>query len=148
MVIKENSENKMKKSISYFFRIILLIIVVIAAYYFIYWVPFSLLRFIEHRWIPNIISFLCAIGIGIFVWKKSEKISSSAISTILLGAFSLGGIGFCLGFFGPIIFTPNSNQGPLLGIIITGPLGFFLGAISGLIYWLIKNKKIEGKKKV
>jgi hypothetical protein len=46
---------------------------------------------------------------------------------ILLPAFILGGIGFIAGFFGPIYFTPEANQGPLLGIFITGPLGFVLG---------------------
>jgi hypothetical protein len=46
---------------------------------------------------------------------------------ILLPAFVLGGIGFVAGFFGPILLTPEANQGPLLGIFITGPLGFVLG---------------------
>jgi len=44
-----------------------------------------------------------------------------------LPAFVLGGIGFVAGFFGPILLTPEANQGPLLGIFITGPLGFVLG---------------------
>jgi hypothetical protein len=46
---------------------------------------------------------------------------------ILLPAFVLGGIGFIAGFFGPILLTPEANQGPLLGIFITGPLGFVFG---------------------
>ena len=46
-----------------------------------------------------------------------------------------GGIGFSAGFFGPMILTPGANQGPLLGIFITGPLGFLLGAAGGAIYW-------------
>lgn len=50
-----------------------------------------------------------------------------------LGAVILGGIGFAGGFFGPIIFTPESNQGPLLGIFITGPIGAILGAIIGVL---------------
>jgi hypothetical protein len=41
----------------------------------------------------------------------------------------LGGIGFAAGFFGPIIFVPDANQGPLVGILITGPGGFVLGAV-------------------
>ena len=45
----------------------------------------------------------------------------------------LGGIGFLIGFVGPIIFMPEANQGPLLGIFITGPGGFVLGLIVGLI---------------
>lgn len=45
----------------------------------------------------------------------------------------LGIIGFLGGFIGPIIVTPEANQGPLLGIFITGPLGFTLGLIVGFV---------------
>ena len=48
-------------------------------------------------------------------------------------ALVLGGIGFAAGFFGPIIFTPEANQGPLLGIFITGPLGFVIGLVYGIV---------------
>jgi hypothetical protein len=44
------------------------------------------------------------------------------------------------GFFGPLIFTPDANQGPLLGIFITGPLGFVLGGIGGGIYWAARGR--------
>jgi hypothetical protein len=37
------------------------------------------------------------------------------------------------GFFGPMILTPEANQGPMLGIFITGPLGLLVGAIAGAI---------------
>lgn len=47
------------------------------------------------------------------------------------GALLLGGIGFVLGFAGPMVLTPEANQGPLLGIFITGPLGVVIGAIGG-----------------
>ena len=57
-----------------------------------------------------------------------------------LGAVILGGVGFCLGFFGPIIFTPEANQGPLLGIFITGPLGALVGAIGGSIAAAVRKK--------
>jgi hypothetical protein len=46
-------------------------------------------------------------------------------------AFAVGGIGFVLGFFGPLLLTPDANQGPLLGIFITGPVGFLLGLLWG-----------------
>lgn len=45
----------------------------------------------------------------------------------------LGVIGFLGGFVGPVIFTPEANQGPLLGIFVTGPLGFVLGLIVGFV---------------
>lgn len=40
-----------------------------------------------------------------------------------------GGIGFCAGFFGPLVFAPDANQGPLVGILLSGPGGVVLGAI-------------------
>ena len=49
----------------------------------------------------------------------------------LLGGFILGGIGFVLGFFGPLVIAPDANQGPLLGIFITGPAGFVVGTLVG-----------------
>jgi hypothetical protein len=41
----------------------------------------------------------------------------------------LGAAGFAAGFFGPIVFVPDANQGPLVGIFITGPGGVVLGAL-------------------
>lgn len=41
----------------------------------------------------------------------------------------LGAAGFAVGFFGPIVFVPEANQGPLVGILITGPAGAVLGLV-------------------
>jgi hypothetical protein len=65
----------------------------------------------------------------------------TAVSTMLISAAVVGGAGFLLGFFGPMIIAPGANQGPLLGIFITGPLGFVLGIPLGFIYWLMKTRK-------
>lgn len=46
----------------------------------------------------------------------------------------LGVTGFCAGFFGPILFVPEANQGPLVGILISGPAGFALGFILWLLF--------------
>lgn len=51
---------------------------------------------------------------------------------ILLCSVAAGTIGFAGGFFGPMIFSPGSNQGPLLGILVTGPLGFLIGPAIGV----------------
>lgn len=50
-----------------------------------------------------------------------------------LGACLLGAIGFAAGFFGPIVVNPEANQGPLMGIFITGPGGAALGAAVGAL---------------
>ena len=49
-------------------------------------------------------------------------------------AVLLGGLGFVAGFFGPMIFAPEANQGPMLGLFITGPSGVVIGAIAGALY--------------
>lgn len=52
------------------------------------------------------------------------------------GAVVVGGVGFLGGFVGPMILAPLANQGPLLGIFITGPLCIVLGAIAGaMVGW-------------
>lgn len=61
------------------------------------------------------------------------------IKGALKGGCLLGLIGFVGGFVGPIVLTPEANQGPLLGILITGPLGFVAGlAIGGGLAWARK----------
>ena len=47
-------------------------------------------------------------------------------------ALLVGAIAFALGFFGPMIVTPGANQGPMLGIFITGPIGFVVGLLWGM----------------
>lgn len=42
--------------------------------------------------------------------------------TLVIGA-AVGIVGFLGGFIGPMILTPGANQGPLLGIFVTGPDG-------------------------
>ncbi|RIL04441.1 MAG: hypothetical protein DCC71_14080 [Proteobacteria bacterium] len=52
---------------------------------------------------------------------------------VVVWALVLGAIGFVCGFFGPIALAPEANQGPLLGIFITGPGGFVLGLVVGVV---------------
>lgn len=125
---------------TYAFRVLALLFVIPAVYFFIYWVPFSLVDLDDGGWIRFIVSLLCATGVGWFVWTRLGTARSELISSVSLGASLVGGIGFCGGFFGPMIFAPGANQGPLLGLFITGPAGFFLGAVGGLISWWLKRK--------
>jgi hypothetical protein len=117
-------------------RILFTFISGIAAFYFTYWAAGALIFALD--WSPWL-SFLAALSAGVgaawLVWTRTESIHSGFVSTVVLGAVVTGGIGFSAGFFGPMIFTPGANQGPLLGLFITGPLGFLLGAAGGAIYW-------------
>ena len=58
----------------------------------------------------------------------------SRFTGALWGALIVGGVSFAAGFFGPIVLTPEANQGPLLGIFITGPIGVVVGACLGAIF--------------
>ena len=53
----------------------------------------------------------------------------------------MGSIGFIGGFLGPIILRPESPQGPLLGIFFTGPIGFVVGLVGGIVYGLKMEKR-------
>jgi hypothetical protein len=62
------------------------------------------------------------------IGERGRGIVSRAMKT----AFIVGGVGFLIGFVGPVIVTPEANQGPLLGIFFTGPLGFLVGLLWGI----------------
>ena len=49
------------------------------------------------------------------------------------GGVLMGFTGFVIGFFGPMRFQPWANQGPMLGLFVTGPGGVLLGIIIGVV---------------
>ena len=62
--------------------------------------------------------------------------ATSGLSTprrILWWALVFGAVGFGCGFFGPIALNPSANQGPLVGIFITGPGGVLLGLVLATV---------------
>jgi hypothetical protein len=123
------------------FRLIALLIVVPSTYYFIFWLPLSLIPLGKQIWIRNIVSLSFAFGMGWYVWTKSDSMPNKLMTCMFYGAVMVGAIGFSLGFWGPIIFAPGANQGPLLGIFITGPLSFMFGGFLGFFYWLLYARK-------
>jgi len=114
----------------------------VATFYFVFWLPFSLIlpagRF---TWIRILGSLLCALLVARYIWGHSTSTPRGLFSSVVRGALVTGVLGFAAGFFGPIIFAPSANQGPLLGIFITGPLGVLLGAVGGGIYWLTRGNR-------
>jgi hypothetical protein len=90
-----------------------------------------------------LIPLVAAIAAGRYVWVRADNMPRHLADFIFYGAVLFGGIGLAAGFFGPIIFAPEANQGPLLGIFITGPAGILVGAGAGLVYGLIKSRRGE-----
>jgi hypothetical protein len=75
---------------------------------------------------------ILVVIVALFVRFGISTRTKAMLRVALRPALVLGGIGFITGFFGPMIFTPGANQGPMLGIFITGPAGFALGLIYGI----------------
>lgn len=79
---------------------------------------------------------------------RARSVSMDAAAKVVFSAIKwgsiLGGTGFALGFFGPMILAPGANQGPLLGIFITGPLGFLIGLPVGAVIALLPRLRQGG----
>jgi hypothetical protein len=104
----------------------------------------------------NILQFVVSSQIDIFVLLIVVPASTAAIlgwvyaladpetraSEIArrgwLGALGLGTVGFLVGFIGPLLLMPESNIGPILGFIATGPAGFVLGAVGGTVWGIAR----------
>ncbi|HBH04538.1 MAG TPA: hypothetical protein DDZ42_21935 [Candidatus Rokubacteria bacterium] len=123
------------------FRLLVVVIVALATYYVVYWVPVSLVSSLGGGWLPGVVALLCAAGVGWYVWRRLGSMPAGLLASMSSGAIVVGAIGFCAGFVGPILLTPEANQGPLLGIFVTGPLGFVLGGLGGLVYWLARGRR-------
>ena len=115
----------------------------VATFYFVFWVPFSLLSFLPgHLLFAAVGSLAAAIWTARYTWRRTEDASDGGLLAMTFsGALVIGAVGFVGGFFGPIIFAPEANQGPLLGLFITGPLGFLLGGAVGFVYGLVRRSR-------
>jgi hypothetical protein len=116
----------------------------VAALYFVFWFGIPL-TFLLHfpLWIGSIASFLVAAGVAWYVWTLTASFQASLARSVLLGALVVGAIGFSAGFFGPLLFMPSgrANVGPIWAII-TGPVGFILGAVGGLVHWYAREGRV------
>ena len=74
--------------------------------------------------------------------KRLAIILMFAVGTALL----FGGIGFVIGFFGPMLIAvligSEANLGPLWGIFILGPGGVIVGSVVGAF---VGHKKTRNK---
>ena len=127
-------------------RVFVALFASVATLYFVLWLP--LWFFVPMGRSPAVripVALLCAIAAFRYFWRRRPSTSTSRglLASIARGALLVGITGFLIGFVGPMIVAPTANQGPLLGILITGPLGCALGAIGGGIGWLVRRGKSE-----
>jgi hypothetical protein len=87
----------------------------------IFWVPITLLL----------------LATGALCWwftlRGHYPESRAAIRESWRVGWLVGGVGFAVGFIAPLAIWPNANLGPLLGILVTGPVGFVLGALGAVL---------------
>lgn len=84
----------------------------------IFWVPVTL-------WLLTM-SVLCWWS----VLSGHQAASRASIRASWRWGWRVGAVGLAIGFVGPLVINPEANLGPLLGILLTGPLGFVLGALG------------------
>jgi hypothetical protein len=111
------------------------ILVFAAVFFFSYWLLFAQIFPQDLEWSATGAAFLTATALAGLTWR-GMSLDTGVFGTTMAWAGIAGAVGFCGGFFGPMVLAPQANQGPLLGLFITGPLGFVAGAIGGLIQGL------------
>jgi len=87
----------------------------------IFWVPITLLLLT--------MSALCCW----FTLRGHRPESRAAIRESWRGGWVVGCVCFAVGFIGPLVIWPESNLGPLAGILFTGPVGFAVGALGAVL---------------
>ena len=126
----------------------------VATFYFVGWFGAAILSILLPAVLSASLAFLGSAACGVLVvrrlWtsaplpREVEGLAGAGrpeiLESVATGALVLGGIGFCAGFFGPMVLAPDSNQGPLLGIFITGPLGLLAGAVAGYVRGLGRRR--------
>jgi len=128
-------------------RAVMTVICSVGSFYFLYWMAFStLFSGRTTAWVPLAGSAVCAVIVGRYVWRRTASLPQGLASSIVLGGVVVGAVGFVGGFVGSIIFAPDANQGPLLGLFITGPLGALVGAVGGAVVWLGRRPHEKGRR--
>ena len=85
-------------------------------------------------WVP-IFSWLVTMGL-LWWWSALEGHREDRRARIRASwrvGWRGGGIGLALGLVGPLVLMPGASLGPLLGVLMTGPAGFVLGALVGAL---------------
>jgi hypothetical protein len=74
-----------------------------------------------------------ALVCGWFALRGHVEESRAEMRSGCATGAAVGAVGLVAGVLGPVILTPESNQGPLLGVLVTGPLGAVAGTLIGIV---------------
>ena len=76
---------------------------------------------------------------------SSPRHPSAKSGLIIICGFGLGIISFLAGFLGPSILKVGGNLAPIMGIFVTGPLGFLVGLLLGTLWsgWTDKTGSLR-----
>ncbi len=82
-------------------------------------------------WVPVTLWFLT---MSLLCWWSAlsghQATSRAGIRASWRAGWIVGAAGRAIGFVGPLVISPKASLGPLLGILLTGPLGFVVGALG------------------
>lgn len=87
----------------------------------------------------NSFTATAAIFCGWFALRGHRPESRLHLKLTMRGGLIGGGIGFLPPFVGPL-FGWGGNLGPLIGILVTGPIGLVLGAVIGWFYGRFRHE--------
>jgi len=76
---------------------------------------------------------LCAVLVASVVLFVSGGRAPADFIRVLLWTAVIGFVSFLAGFYAPLFFGPESPQGPLFGIFISGPAGAIIGSVVGVL---------------
>jgi hypothetical protein len=99
-------------------------------------------------WVAVALGALGAVGggaIGLALRSPSDRARTTARWSAAT-ALAVGIVAFLAGFVGPMVVRPDSPQGPLLGILFTGPLGALAGALIGALIGLLVSSSLKYKR--
>jgi hypothetical protein len=120
----------------------------VATFHFIFWMGGALLFQVVSvqvfPWLDYAVTTAASVVVARFIWVNTKSRETGFAVTVALWALLTGAIAFLAGFYGPILLTPRANQGPMLGLFFTGPLGLVVGALAGAIYWLLHKRFRSG----
>ena len=96
-----------------------------------------------HVWF---VLYVLSIAIGWFFWIATKDIETEKdlVKYILSGAGILGLGAVMYGIIIPAAILPGAGQEVLAGLLYIVPLGAIIGGVSGVVFWVFRQRKIEG----